>query len=175
MFGAIRKKEPTERLQSREIQEFVCRGSGTVKIPLKVVKTGIPVPTYGTKEIECKGSGTESDPAIIEPSENLPDGFILEESNLFILVQNCYLGKIVFYLCHNIRIENCNVWSIVPQHCSSIFVDKSTIRRTLTLWESNNVKFEDCNINRVKFIRSNSNIIRNCTIKKIKYVEVIQW
>lgn len=58
----------------------------------------------------------------------------------------------------------------VPQHCSSIFVNKSTIRRTLTLWESNNVKFEDCNINRVKFIRSNSNIIRNCTIKKIKYV-----
>ena len=141
-----------------------------MKITIKVVKAGWPVPSYGEKEIECKGSGTESDPAIIEPSESLQNEFILEDSNLFIIVQGCYLGGIIISSCQNIRIENCNIWSLPIQWCSKVFVKKSTIRRTLTLWESNNVKFEDCNINRVKFIRSNSNIIENCTIKKIKYV-----
>jgi len=134
-------KEPTERDPLSQIQRFVS-----------------------------KGSGTEIDPVIIEPSENLPHEFMVEESNLFIIVRNCYLGRVGFHKCQNIKIENCNIWILYISNCSKVFVNKSTIRRTLSFWENNNIKLEDCDINRVKFIRSNSNTIKNCTINKIKYV-----
>jgi hypothetical protein len=141
-----------------------------MKIPIKIIKPDWPVSSYVKKEIECKGWGTESNPAIIEPSENLPEGFILENFNFFIKVQNCFLAKIVLHSCKNIRIENCNIWSLAIQYCSKVSVNKSTIRRTISLWKTNNVKIGNCIINRVKIHMSNSNTIKNCTIKKIKVV-----
>jgi len=147
LFGAQkfrRKKEPTERflLENGEV-----------------------------KELLSKGSGTETDPAIIEPSEDIPKYLLfLKDSNLYVIIQNCYLERLVLDSCKNVRIENCNIWSFAIQHCSKVFVNKSTMRRFLKLWWSNNVKIEDCDINRVKFTQSNSNNIKNCTIKKIKYV-----
>ncbi|MHA2474419.1 MAG: hypothetical protein ACXAES_14430 [Promethearchaeota archaeon] len=143
-----------------------------MKIKILIARAKLPPVGYiiEEKEIECKGSGTESDPAIIESSENLPRGLCMKNSNFFIIIQNCYLSKILLTSCQNIRIVNCNVRSITLQHSSNIFVNKSTMRRTLSLWWSNNIKIEDCNIKRVKFTTSNSNIIKNSTIKKIKYV-----
>lgn len=125
---------------------------------------------YEKKEIECKGEGTESDPAIIEPSENLPGAFTLEESNLFITIQNCYLGRLLVNSCENVRIENCNIWSLSIQYCSKAFVSTTTIRRTLSLWESNNVKIENSTINRLKIRLSNSNIIKDSSVKVVKFI-----
>jgi len=144
LLGALkikRDKEPIERDPLSQIQRFVS-----------------------------KGSGTETDPVIIEPSENLPHEFMVEESNLFIIVRNCYLGRVGFHKCQNVKIEDCNIWILYISNCSKVLVNKSTIRGTISLWESSNIKFEDCDINRVKFIRSNSNIIKNCTVKKIRYI-----
>lgn len=128
------------------------------------------VPVDVKNDIECNGSGTESDPAIIETSENLPSAFGLEKSNLFIEIQNCYLDSLLLSLCQNVRIENCNTWSFAILDCSKIFVNKSTIRRTLHLVECNNIKIDNCTINRLKIRLSTLNTIKYSTIKKIKFI-----
>jgi len=113
-----------------------------MKITLTIIKAGAVGPIYEKKEVECKGSGTETDPVIIEPSEDLPKyQLLLEDYDIFITIQNCYLERIYLDSCQNVRIENCNVWSITIQNCSKVFMNESIIRRTLTLWESNHV---DC-------------------------------
>jgi len=125
---------------------------------------------YEKREMEFRGSGTESDPAIIEPSENLPGYIMLELSNLYITIQNCYLDKILLVTCQNVKIENCNVRIISLPYCSNISLIKSTIRRTISFWESDNIKIAESTINRLKIRLSNSNIIKNSTIKKVKFI-----
>jgi len=72
--------------------------------------------------------------------------------------------------CQNVRIENCNTWSLNFIDCSKIFVIKSKIRRTLHLTECNDIKIDNCIIKRLKIRLSTLNIIKNSTIKKIKFI-----
>ena len=125
-------------------------------------------PEMEYREIECRGSGTMKDPAIIEPLITLPLGFQLEKSDLHIIIQNCYLNTLELSYCQNVRIENCNVWKILITHCLEVVINKSTLRRKITLWYSNDSKIEDCSIRKLRIVVSNSWIIKNCSIKKIR-------
>lgn len=137
-------------------------------ITRKLYKGGWPIDV--SSDIECKGSGTETNPAIIETSENLPKAFKLEKSNLFITIQNCYLDSLIVDWCRNLRIENCNIRSVSLQFSSKVFVNKSTIRWTLVFYDSNNITVDNCTIKKLKIHVSNSNIIKNSSIKVIKYI-----
>ncbi|MBA7535405.1 hypothetical protein ES705_27658 [subsurface metagenome] len=83
---------------------------------------------------------------------------------------NSGLDSLMIISCQNVRIENCNTWSLAILECSKVFVNKSTIRRTLHLTECNNVKIDNCTIKRLKIRLSTLNIIKNSTIKKIKFI-----
>lgn len=65
-----------------------------MKITIEVVKTNWQGPYIERRELECNGSGTKADPAIIEPSEKLLNIIRLVKINLFITIQNCDLPRI---------------------------------------------------------------------------------
>lgn len=138
-----------------------------MKIPIKRQHPSWAGMSTEFRELECRGSGTKEDPAIIEPSKQLPNGFTLEESDLFITFQNCYLTALELLSCQNVRLENCNIWKIFISHCFRVVINKSTIRRKLTLRYSNDDKIEDCSIRKLKIVVSNYCFIKNCSIKKI--------
>ncbi|MFW9873751.1 MAG: hypothetical protein ACFFG0_11655, partial [Candidatus Thorarchaeota archaeon] len=99
-----------------------------MKITIKTNKMnwgGFPIAVY--KEIECKGSGIESDPAVITPSENLPEKFELRDSNLYVVFQNCYLDHLLVESCRNVTINNCNIWYVSILNNSNCYVTNSMI------------------------------------------------
>ena len=155
--------------------EFICFFFviiGWLYIAIKIKIEGLPerIPLKEAREFISTGSGTESDPYIIE---TLPKSLLLlnlGDSDHFVIVQNCYLEKILVDSCQNVRIINCNIWVIALQYCSKIFVNNSTIRRTLKLYESSNVKIEHCAIKILKIHVSKSNIIKKCSLKVVKYI-----
>ncbi len=121
-------------------------------------------------EIECKGSGTEEDPLIIEPSESLPDSFHIIRSHLFVIVKNCKRDFISLNSCTNITITKCNFKNCVIKNCNDINIKDTSISNNLKIYDCMDIKIEDSIIKNLKCKRSNSTNIRNCTIGKIRGV-----
>ncbi|MFX1488508.1 MAG: hypothetical protein ACFFBI_05130 [Promethearchaeota archaeon] len=141
-----------------------------MKIPIYVLKTIGYYIDYIEKSLECKGKGTEEDPVIIEPSEDLPKSFKIKNSNLFIIVRDCTLRALNFDSCKNVKLENCEFIQSTLVKCSNFRIINLTYTKKLKLNFSNDIIIEDCNIKRLDIYRSNSNVIRDCNISKLKHI-----
>ncbi|MFW9879445.1 MAG: hypothetical protein ACFFG0_40730 [Candidatus Thorarchaeota archaeon] len=120
-------------------------------------------------EIECKGNGTKKDPAILEPSEDLPDDFHINKSDIYLHVKNCDNHLISVNTCKNITIEGCNVVVFILINCSDVNLIKNTISKRLRLQDCKDIIIDQSNIEKLVIDYSHSNIIRNCTINHLAY------
>ena len=118
-----------------------------------------------TIELDCEGDGTKDNPIIIEPSEQLPNLFMIHRSNLYVKIRNCE-NSIHLNVVQNITIENCNSRSILVLVSSNVTLKDCQIRKFLRLRSCSNVTVEDCKITKIQFYDSSKNIIRNCVISK---------
>ena len=79
-------------------------------------------------EIECKGSGTKDDPAIIDPSSNFPKGNIdIVESELFIVIKDLDIKLLALRYSKNIVIRNCRFNSLMMADCNHVNIEDSHI------------------------------------------------
>ena len=118
-----------------------------------------------TIELDCEGDGTKDNPIIIEPSEQLPNIFIIHRSNLYVKIRNCE-NSILLNEVQNITIENCKSRWILVMVSSNVTLKDCQIRKFLRLRSCSNVTVEDCKITKIQFYDSSKNIIRNCIISK---------
>ncbi|MBA7535403.1 hypothetical protein ES705_27656 [subsurface metagenome] len=116
---------------------------------------------------DCKGTGTKEDPVIIEPSEDLPRVIYLRNYNVHIHIRNLKKRFISLSFCSNIILKDCQLKYCDVLNCSNIKIDALSIGKLIRLNSSRDIQIKDSNIGKIKLDQSNSNTIRNCTIKKI--------
>ncbi|MFW9872715.1 MAG: hypothetical protein ACFFG0_06390 [Candidatus Thorarchaeota archaeon] len=125
--------------------------------------------SYRASWLECKGSGTEDDPVIIEPSADLPKDFIIRNSNLYIHIKNCTIPHLTLEKCKNVMVEGCTLSICVLHKCLNITVKNSSISNFLTVYVSHGNIIEDVTINKLNIHHSNSNLVKKCKIDNIIY------
>ncbi|MFW9873738.1 MAG: hypothetical protein ACFFG0_11590, partial [Candidatus Thorarchaeota archaeon] len=147
-------------------------------------------------ELECKGTGTEENPIIIEPSDKIPQGFFLKDSNLHILIRNFNSNKygISIIYCKNVNFEDCLLSSCILNnsshinirnvstdylkisYCSYTDVKESVFKRVKIRNSTLNISFLNCTINRIRKSHTrginfeNTKILKIYTYKSIKYI-----
>lgn len=121
--------------------------------------------------LDCVGSGNEEDPAIIEPSEYLPDSFSIFNSNTFINIRNCIKRFIGFKLSQNISLKDCKINNCLVDNSSKINIKNVIIDNYLKVHSSDHIYITDSNIKKLKLKQASSNIIKNCNIQKIKEIK----
>ena len=116
---------------------------------------------------EFKGTGTKEDPVIIKPSEDLPRVFYLRNYNIHIHIKNLKKRFISLSFCSNIILKDCQLKYCDILNCSNIKIEALSIGKLIRLNSSRDIHIKDSNIGKIKLNQSNSNTIRNCTIKNI--------
>jgi hypothetical protein len=139
-----------------------------MKIAIYVIRYAGRYPNWKRFLIECKGTGTENDPVIIEPSMNLPQAFKIQDSDLFINIKNCNLQSLIIRSSQNIKLKSCRFKFSILNYCSKIEVENLICSKYLQVNYCTNIRIEGCNIKKLKVYQSNSNIIKNCIIAKLK-------
>jgi len=120
-------------------------------------------------ELECEGSGTEQDPAIITASEQLPDFFRIINTHLYIKIINCYTS-IIISGCTNISIINCKFKLLAFEKCAKMKIRDCIIKRS-SVSISRELEFEGCSFKKLKIRQSRILNFTNCSIAKLKEVE----
>lgn len=90
-------------------------------------RTGEPI-KFEEFEVECNGSGTMEDPAIIDSSSNFPKGNIdIVESELYIVIKDLYIELLALRHTKNIVIKNCSFNSLMMVDCNYVTIEDSRI------------------------------------------------
>jgi len=123
-------------------------------------------------ELEFSGNGTEYDPIILKPSENIPYFMNLYGNRLNLLFKDFipkHPKRIKFENCRNIIIEYGNLKSKYLRYCSNIRIKNISIKR-VELEECQNITFEECEIGTVIIQKpiKNSIVFKNCSITRMK-------
>ncbi|MFX0080224.1 MAG: hypothetical protein ACFE94_00570 [Candidatus Hodarchaeota archaeon] len=121
-------------------------------------------------DLKCEGEGCEDNPFVIKPSSMLPSYFEIHNSEYYVDIQNCDLESIDLKHCRNVTFKDCKLKRSKLEGCSIIRYLNSNIYGNLTLLSCNEVKIEECIINKLKFKSSNSNLVKNCSINTIKKI-----
>ena len=127
-------------------------------------------PLSKTVELECEGSGTEQDPAIITTSEHLPDGFRIYDSNLFINIVNCELSHIIMGNCRNISLNNCKIRYIGFGSFVKMRIKNSNFKKSHIL-SSRELEFDTCSFMKLKIFRSSYLGFTKCSFVKLIDIE----
>ncbi|MFX1281351.1 MAG: hypothetical protein ACFFA3_18530 [Promethearchaeota archaeon] len=141
-----------------------------MKIPIYILKTQYKYVLLKKIMLECTGTGTEDNPAIIEPSGNLPQSFRILNSNIYIDIVHCQIKSLLLANCQNIRVLNCTINYNIIEHCTKIEFKNVVANRKLQLFFCENIKIEECTIEKLKLNHSNSNIFKKSTINQLKKI-----
>ncbi|UCC19377.1 MAG: hypothetical protein JSV62_14930 [Promethearchaeota archaeon] len=77
-------------------------------------------------EIECSGSGTKEEPAIIDSISKFPEGNIeIIESDLYIIITNHNIKLLTLNYAKNIIIRNCKFNSLLMMDCEGIIIENT--------------------------------------------------
>jgi len=139
---------------------------------IRIYKKNFMLKSFYFKEIEleCKGAGTEEDPAIIDPSiASLPKDFYIRNNSYYIHIINCKNHLVSLKNCMNITIEDCNVEICILDKCLNIKIINNTITNSLKLYYCRDIIIERSNIRKLSMYYSRSNIFKICTIDHIVY------
>ena len=120
-------------------------------------------------ELDCEGSGTEQDPAIITASEQLPGFFRIIDTHFYINIVNCYTS-IIISNCTNISIINCKFKLLAFEKCAKMKI-RDCIIKSSSAWISSELEFEGCSFKKLKIHQSRVLNFTNCSIAKLKEVE----
>lgn len=140
-----------------------------MKLTISEVKAGFKTVHIHRLEVDCKGSGTVDDPAILDPSTELPKSFWIHDSQLHLNIDNCYNHIINLVNSQNITVKNCTLESLNFSNCSNNNVESCQKIKHLGMYMSNNNRINRSTIFKLKMSHSNNNSIQDCTITKIKY------
>jgi hypothetical protein len=141
-----------------------------MKLSIMVPSKYSPKPIPHAAELECEGSGTEQDPAIISPSEHLPDQFRILNSNIFIKIVDCDIGSITLINCSNVSISSCKFRVLYFQNSSKMRIKNVELNKSL-IYESSELEFEGCSFKKLKLRQSRELGFVNCSIVKLKETE----
>ncbi len=122
-------------------------------------------------ELECDGNGTEKDPVVIKPSDELPKSFKIIKNKLFILIKGCNDYSFDILDSENITIDDCEVKSSLIHNCKDLIVQNFTVNKKLKIHYCNNIKIEGCRIKKLELGKSNHNKIVNNQINNIRTIE----
>jgi len=120
-------------------------------------------------ELECEGSGTEQDPAIITASEQLPGFFRIMDTHLYINMVNCHTS-VIMGRCSNISIINCKFKLLALEVCTKMKI-RDCIIKSSSVRSSSELEFEGCSFKKLKITKSMNLDFTNCSIAKLKEIE----
>lgn len=128
---------------------------------------------------KCKGRGIKEDPYIIDKSVyyHIGLGYLeIRNSNKFIEIQNCSKKVIhTFNLknCQNVSIKDCTFIYCGLDECSKIKCVGSNISTKFTISYSTNIEIDNCVVYKIKLKKSNSILIKNTDIDRIKDIKCV--
>lgn len=125
-------------------------------------RTGEPV-RFDEIEIECEGSGSKEDPAIIDSSIKFPKGNIdIVESELYIVIADHDIKLLTLRHAKNVTIKNCTFNSLLMVDCNVITIENT--HSSYLRWAGN----QDCKVidsvteEQFQFYKCSNNIFKNC-------------
>ena len=107
-----------------------------------------------------KGSGSEDDPIVVEPSEIFPNHFKIKESSLYIIFSRFTISYITFDNCQNITIEKGSFDNITFTKCHDMKLVKCLITFVLFV-HSHYCVVDDCYIKRIQNVNSRAFTFQN--------------
>ncbi|MFW9876035.1 MAG: hypothetical protein ACFFG0_23275 [Candidatus Thorarchaeota archaeon] len=114
-------------------------------------------------EKDCRGSGTENDPVVIDGSIPLPREFLeIIDSEIFLLITNRNIKKLRITVSKNVIIKDCSIDWLWLSGCSDIKL-VNVKSPSVVLEMCHNCILDDCEI-RLHLFNSTHNLIKNCTI-----------
>ncbi|MFW9988885.1 MAG: hypothetical protein ACFFC3_09540 [Candidatus Odinarchaeota archaeon] len=119
------------------------------------------------KELNWDGSGTESDPIIIESTEGIPSNFEVINSSLYINIHNCKFKNIHIRKCENISINSSEFNYLIIVFSSNLLIRESTIKNKLELAIGHNIILKNNAITLLSMNYCYENEIIDCKIKNI--------
>jgi len=147
---------------------------------------------YETIEIDCKGEGTEKNPAIIEQTQRFPDILCIKDSKIFIQFTKCKIKTLEFSSSEHISIENSSIKSIRAFHCldirlkdsiienSSWFhhcqkfnIESSRFEEELEIVDFHNCYMKNCFFERIRNRFSSNNVFENCDLDEKDMINLI--
>ena len=169
------------------------------EIQLREMKITVYKKIYGFRsvskepiEIDCNGEGTEKNPAILEPTESLPDILCIIDSNIFLKFTKCKIKTLEFTNSEHISIENCSIKSMRAFHCVDISLKDSIIENSswfhhcqkfnmercrfedkLEIVDFHNCYMKNCYFERIKNSLSSNNIFENCDLDEKDMINLI--
>ncbi len=118
-------------------------------------------------ELKWKGTGTSTDPLIIDSGE-LPQSVMISNSNTFINIVNCQFVSIIVDTCQNISFDKCSFEILGILRSSNIIVNQSSIS-LLGLGQSSKNNFKECTITKGFNLNNQSNVFTDCVFNKKSY------
>ena len=120
-----------------------------------------------------KGTGTETDPFLVEQGSTLPDIFYLLKVDLFIVLKNLEFKIFELRECKNVKLQDCSIKTLNLSQSSDILIKKCNILH-LNILNSKRNTFDNCKIvptdvpegRAIRFfdLKSRANIFRNCEL-----------
>ncbi|MFX0104364.1 MAG: hypothetical protein ACFE75_02595 [Candidatus Hodarchaeota archaeon] len=122
------------------------------------------------REFNFQGEGTESNPYIIDSTENLPQEIIIGKSEYFIKIINCNLTShfLGLFELQNVLVEHCELnYCEVGYGCNIRFL-KCDFNDGLRIGRSKHIQVENCIISKVVLDECYSNSLVKCEIEELE-------
>jgi len=166
-FLTYKKLHPT--LQDDENTRLIT----IIKHDRKFTPIGRYHPIYsfredGKFELACNEEGNKMEPVVIDNSLLLPKRITIKNNELNINIKNISFTKLGFMTSKNIVVKDCNIDLLRMKSCSNITFISCIMTRDLKFKKCQEIKFENCIIKKIVYVKSTEITFDHCCINKIK-------
>lgn len=116
------------------------------------------------KSYDYEGSGNRSSPYKFQNYKNIPEKFSIDDSNLFIIFEDCYFNNLTLDHCQNMSFKNCYFLNLKIRNCNNLDIFKCEIGGIFHLKKSKKLSISKTEIGKLRLYKTHNCIIKSCTI-----------
>jgi hypothetical protein len=124
-------------------------------------------PEDGSFQVTCHGSGSHTNPVIIDDSLILPNRISIKDYNLYFIFNSLHLKRLYLEHCENFSFSECEIDLIRMISCKNLLFVNCSVPRDLKLKECQNVTFENDLIRKQILFKSSSINLKNCIVIRL--------